>query len=107
MIRLLTAFALLASASAADVRLRWNPNPEPDIAGYRVYHGTTSGAWITTVDVGNVTEATVEGVPDDRPTYLAITAYNDAGLESIPSEEALFRPVDPRLSPPTTLRIQP
>jgi len=34
-----------AASDAGSVRLAWDPNTEPDLAGYRVYYGTSSRAY--------------------------------------------------------------
>ena len=43
---LFLAFCLLllcaAAGDAAQVTVGWDPNTEPDIAGYKVYYGTVS-----------------------------------------------------------------
>ena len=56
---LLLVIALLldtvATLHAATATASWDPNPEPDIAGYKLSYGTAPGTYTTTVDVGNVT----------------------------------------------------
>ena len=34
---------LVPAAHAADVTVAWDPNPEPDVAGYKIYYGNQSG----------------------------------------------------------------
>src|SRR5689334_20828953 len=80
---------LLASASvlrAATVTATWNPNPESDIAGYRLLYGTQSGNYTTTIDVGNVTTyvATVVG---GKTYFFVVQAYDTSGLTSPNSTE--------------------
>lgn len=69
----------------SDVILAWDPNPEPDLAGYKLHYGGTSGDYNRVVNVGNVTTYTLE-VPNGG-YFMAVTAYNAAGLESLPSNE--------------------
>ena len=45
--------------ATGNVALQWDPNPEPDIAGYRLFYGTSSGNYAHQLDVGNMTAATV------------------------------------------------
>lgn len=59
----------------------WDANEEPNILGYRIYWGTAPGEYSSTLDVGNVTEFTVDGL-DYGTYYFAVTAYNDLDLES-------------------------
>jgi len=47
---------------AAQIRLAWDPNTESDLAGYKVYYGTTSGKYGTPIDAGNVTTYTLTGL---------------------------------------------
>lgn len=77
-------------AGEGEVLLEWNPNPEPDIAGYRVHYGTESRTYTEVVDVGNVTAAVLSGL-EVGPTYhCVLTAYNTLGLESGFSRELVF-----------------
>lgn len=94
------------------VLLTWDPNPETDIAGYRIYYGTNSRIYVSIIDCGNVTNCVLyaSDKPYDgtnyptafrcpfiwdsvnfprNPTmlYFAATAYNTSSLESDLSEE--------------------
>src|SRR3954451_15782592 len=85
--QLLGAFALLfvfsGAAHAQTVNLAWNANTESDLAGYRVYYGTSSAVYTNNINVGNVTAYTVTGLNIGQPYYFAIKAYNTAGTESV------------------------
>ncbi|MEZ5329518.1 MAG: fibronectin type III domain-containing protein [Verrucomicrobiales bacterium] len=80
----------LRDAPAAEVSVIWDANPEPDIAGYRVYRGMESGIFPDTVDVGKMTTATLTNLIEGTTYYCVVTAYNTAGLESLPSAEISF-----------------
>ena len=44
------------SSAGSGVQLRWSANPEPDVAGYKVYYGALTGySFANVADVGNVT----------------------------------------------------
>lgn len=83
---------------AYDVMLRWTVPPDPGIAGYRVYAGTASRIYDPPVDVGLMATATLSGLvyylyPNlqlGTPSYIAVTAYTAAGIESDYSNELLF-----------------
>ncbi len=76
------------SANAREVTLQWDPNSEPDLSHYIVYWGTSSGAYTNdSGDIGLVTTYT-RSLPDDGEIYyFAVTAVDEAGLESDYSNE--------------------
>ena len=83
------AFATQMQA-AQSVTLAWDANSEPDIAGYTVRYGTSSGAYTLTSDAGNSTTTTISNLTDGLTYFIAVTAHNSAGLESLPSQEVSF-----------------
>src|SRR2546427_12261921 len=97
----LTALCFLAPAlsSAAQVTLAWDPNTEPDLAGYKLYYGTSSGSYQFSVDVGNLTSYTLSGLLEGRIYYFAATAYNLSLGESGFSNEVNKAIAD--VTPPT------
>lgn len=107
--KLFTILAILAIAGiaqAATVQVTWNPNTEPDLSGYKLYHGTASGQYGEPVDVGNVTGHVMEITPQHGATYyFALTAYDTSGNESGYSDEAsCFIPDGVKPEKPTGLR---
>ena len=74
----------------AQVTLIWDPNSEPDLAGYDIYYGTASGNYQWKSDVGNVTTYTQSGLDIGVTYYLAATAHNTQGLESGFSNEVVY-----------------
>lgn len=86
---LLTVWLLAVAPVAAQtsVTLAWNANTESDIAGYALSYGTTSGNWPTAVDVGNVTQYTLNNLTRGTTYYFVLRAYNTDGLYSGPSAE--------------------
>lgn len=79
-----------ASSSATNTaNLAWNANTESDLAGYKVYAGTSSGhyaASITTLPK-TTTGYTVTGLQTGTTYFFVITAYDNAGNESLHSGE--------------------
>lgn len=67
------------------VTLVWDQNSEPDIAGYNVYYGRTSGDY-GRLDMVIEPTATI-AVRGNRPVYFAITAFTTDGVESPLSDE--------------------
>lgn len=87
----LTLFALLllglGNARAAQVTLAWDM--ESGAAGYKIYYGTSSDAYTTSVDVGDVTNYSMS-LADGNTYYLVATAYDASRLESDFSEEISY-----------------
>lgn len=71
------------------VSLSWMaPFNGANVAGYRIKYGETTGGPYTSVkDVGNALSAVVDNLPDDRPTFFVVVAYNRFGQESVVSNE--------------------
>lgn len=78
---------LTSNAGAGQITLTWDPNTQPDFAGYNVYYGTASGTYSTRLNVGNVTSYTVTNLSDTATYFLAVTAYDTASNESDYSNE--------------------
>src|SRR4030042_3856046 len=87
-------------ALAAQIRLAWDPNTESDVAGYRIYYGTSQGSYTGSVDVGNVTSYRLTGLSGGQTYYVAVTAYNTSGSESGYSGEVSGVATEP--SPPVS-----
>lgn len=83
------AFRVNAPA-LTQATLLWDPNSEPDLAGYRLHYGLASGSYQSVVDVGNCTEFTLTGLAANQTYYIAATAYNTSGAESGYSNEVVF-----------------
>jgi hypothetical protein len=65
-----------------QVTLVWDPNTETDLAGYKLYYGTSSGSYQGSVVVGNRTSTTLSGLLEGQIYYFAATAYDFSGNES-------------------------
>lgn len=83
----LISLSLISNSNAADVTLAWDANTEEDLAGYKLYWGTSSGSYQNSVDVGNVLQYTITGLAEDTRYYFAATAYDTEDNESGYSEE--------------------
>ncbi len=75
----------------SSVTLGWNPNPDSDLAGYRVYYGITSGQYQQArgqgIDVGmtltpSEPAAAISGLQVGRTYYFSVSAYDSSGNES-------------------------
>jgi hypothetical protein len=93
-----------------EANFSWLPNPETNLAGYKIHYGTTSAQYDHAVDMGNpppvngVVLGTVSGLVDGTTYYFAATAYDADGFESAFSQEVVWTaPSDPVLPPPLPL----
>jgi hypothetical protein len=88
---------LMITVADSIVTLNWTTNTEPDLAGYKVYYGQSEGGPYdgtgaaegpSPIDVGDVTTATLSGLPVDSATYyFVVTAYDNEDNESYFSNE--------------------
>ena len=93
-----------------SVNLAWDPNTEPNIAGYKLYSRTVYTTYGSGTDLGNVTATTVPDLPSGNVYYFKVTAYNTQGIESQPSSEVLYialHPPTPTPTPTTPTPTQP
>jgi Peptidase family M28/Fibronectin type III domain len=72
-----------AATLSVNTTLMWQPNTEPDLAGYEiVYRDTTSPVWTNTIKVGNVTSFTVENITKDNFLF-GVRAVDRHGNRSV------------------------
>src|SRR5580765_2282961 len=89
-----------STSHATSVTASWNPNPEPNIAGYQLLYGPASGSYTTVIDVGKVTSYSFS-VTGGVTYYFVLQAYNTMGVYSPYSGEVAFLvplPSSPSLS---------
>jgi hypothetical protein len=74
--------------------LSWGANTESDLAGYKIYYGTSSrtadcpkGGYAKMIDVGKKTKYILTNLDPGKTYYFSITSYNGSGKESCFSEE--------------------
>ncbi len=75
-----------------SVTLEWDANNEPDLAGYKIYYGTSSGSYEYCLDVGRQTSCTLTGLEPGQTYYITVTAYNSQGNESEYAPEITYTP---------------
>ena len=78
-------FSFSSIAFAGSATLTWSANAEPDLAGYKIYYGTSprsgncpTGGYPNSLDVGNVLTYTVNNLTEGQIYYFSITAYDNA-----------------------------
>ena len=75
-----------SSLSIESVSLAWDPSPNEEVIGYKVYIGRASGDYYRIDDVGNVLTYTVKNL-EHGTYYFVCTAYDASGNESKYSDE--------------------
>ena len=81
-----TLFYCTDAAAQGNAMMSWDANTEDDLAGYNLYHGTSTGAYGSPTSLGLVTSHTVTGLQPGSH-YFTVTAYDYAGNESAPTTE--------------------
>jgi fibronectin type III domain protein len=76
------AAASSSPPSSSAATLTWNPDTSTNLAGYKLYVGTASGVYSSSISLGNVTSYTVPNLLIGNTYYFAVTAYNNSGIES-------------------------
>jgi fibronectin type 3 domain-containing protein len=77
------------AATTSSATLTWNANTESDLAGYKIYRATSSGAYgapLATISAGTVSYAAT-GLQSGNTYFFVVTAYDSAGNESAFSNE--------------------
>ncbi|MFC1876761.1 choice-of-anchor U domain-containing protein [Thermodesulfobacteriota bacterium] len=82
-------FPVLSEAQT-PVSFAWQPNGEPDLAGYRIFHRIAGGAYNYSDPVweGSQTSCTITVANEEIRHYFVARAFDTEGLESQNSEEA-------------------
>lgn len=89
---------LSADASVGAVTLTWSA-PSYDggaaITGYRIYIGTATGSYESSVTVGAVTSYQWTGLPNSSTYYFVVSAINAAGEGEVSGEASAIMPTVP------------
>ncbi len=88
------AFVVLKFGGGAsrDITLTWDASTSPNVDGYRIHYGQSSGNYPNKVLVGNQTSYTLSGLDGGRIYYIAVTALEANGTgESDFSDEIVVK----------------
>jgi len=96
---LLVSIACASQTLSGTIDLQWDPVPEA--LGYRVFYGTEPGNYTYSVAAGPHPRAVLYDLPDCTTWYVAVKAYNWAGLSAQYSNEVVGWPR------PTILSVTP
>jgi hypothetical protein len=86
LVALFTFVSAFNTQALQNVTVAWNANSETNLAGYKLYYGTSSRAYTNVSNLGNVLSASVT-LLEGSTYYFAVTAVNTLGLESDYSAE--------------------
>jgi hypothetical protein len=90
----LTVFSFSPTALAIDYTFVWEANEEPQVEGYKLYYSADLPGppydglhpfypqLDSPIDVGNLTEYTLQDLEEGVVYYFAVTAYDSEGNES-------------------------
>lgn len=106
---LLVAFycSFLSSVKAGDVIVKWDPNTETDLLGYKIYWGTSSRNYNDVKDVGKITGDTIANLVEGQEYFFAVTAYDTAYNESDFSIEVSHTVAVKDIIPPGIYSVNP
>ena len=107
---LLSFCMIVSTLHAASVSLTWNANTESDLAGYRIYLRT-----LPSTDYGSAVfsglpsnpsspQKTITNLAEGRSYGAIVTAYDNAGNESGPSNEGQFTTSSSSTTFPLTIK---
>lgn len=109
---LLIGLVFIASpAYAREVTLGWDPNTEPDLAHYTLYQadraGDMTGPWISVKQVPAGQTTTILTVQDGKNFAWYLTACDETGNESRPSNMVELYDRTPPADPVNLHKPQP
>jgi fibronectin type 3 domain-containing protein len=81
---------VINTTDVSPITVIWDANTDPELAGYKVYYGTSSGDYDTVVDVGTQTSFVLSNLISNETYYIAVTAYNTSNVESRYSNELIY-----------------
>src|SRR6266480_1704189 len=82
--------ASITRVVAGNVTLAWDAVSDPNVVGYRLHSGTTTGVYTQTTEVGSAVSASVSNLAGGKTYFFVVTAYNAAAVESGPSNEVSY-----------------
>lgn len=78
---------LMVTTGPGYVDLKWDKSNEPELVGYNIYYGKTSGMYTRRRSIGPLNQYRLDGLNNNEVYYFAITAYDSQSRESDYSDE--------------------
>ncbi len=114
-------FVLILSSSVSfsgEIKLAWDANTEPDLAGYKIYYGTSARTgtdpkncglcgYSTVVSAGKVTSYTLGNLISGQNYYVSLSATDTSNNESGFSNEVNGTAKDPTSTQNYTITTNP
>jgi Fibronectin type III domain len=93
MLLFLLCFCVVSPLYAMDITLRWAPNDEPDLAGYKVFYREEGQSYNFNVPCWESTEAecTVYDLDETKTYYFVVRAFDSEGNTSNNSNEVALK----------------
>lgn len=113
---LLCLTGMLGLLDASSIQINWTApttnedgSPLTDLAGYKLYYGTSSGNYSTILDAGLSTQVVISGLVEGTEYFFAATALDTSQNESEYSVEVPYTiPTPPSdMTPPTVAITSP
>jgi len=76
--------------SSSSLMLAWDASTSSDVTGYRLSYGGASGQYTNSIQIGNQTAGTIDGLAEGHTYYFTAKAIGSTGLESLPSNEVAY-----------------
>lgn len=93
---LVASLAIASPAAAGSIGLAWNP--VPGATGYRVYYGSRSGDYTSSIDAGATNRADLSNLSDCTTYFVAVKAYGPGGTESARYSDEIVGWAHPEIS---------
>ncbi len=87
----LLIFIFEGTSRADSVKISWAAGSSSQVAGYKIFQGTSSGHYTKSVTVSKTaTSTTIIGLVTGTTYYFAATSYDSKGNQSAYSDEIVF-----------------
>lgn len=102
-----TMWSCAQAQGGFNVGLGWDESPEPDVTGYNLYYGgSIPDVRQNCIHVGKANRCIVPALSLGQPYFFTVTAVNEAGMESEPSNVVAL-PVWPALAMQSPIKEMP